>query len=1169
MPRKKTIIKKPTGNQPEALPAAVSTVYAQRSDLPGHIQNALPQIHAQQQEYIQQLNVKNKEYSIIKEELYLNLMKDEPARALQHVMTVRAQLEKDLSSYQEWKECVQKSSGIRICIKGYEETLIDLWEQVYTLEAICIIRAKNNDFNKAQPVFDQCISERWEKSLACKFELFQERIKKTSKKEIKSLCLIVAIDHYIKEDNIIQVIHCLKNMEPEFRRKYSLKFSFTDILDCIFLLLYGGYYILSPNRRAYRETTLFSFNQLNYDEIIELQKKVKASLGDSDDGVQNILSKYSKEVMEATLRMDNKIHRFFNSGSHFHLMLKFDLKTAERFFPMLRTYFQEAKESLTAGDNELLGKIEGRMGGLCDQYILSLPNNSDKKEELEMLRNCHLKNAVHHGDIASGEALAQATNDRSLQRKLAEEGLPNSCFNEAIDLINELPSKEYRTKESYSKILSLLHTAADKNFFDAFLELGNLFMNHPEIADNAKTIECWERAAEYNQPNTWIWLAVALYQSNDPLKIERAFELLHMARNAGSEEEIVMATVVLADLGFIQAHSDLMYLELYYDNQKTLDQLKSIKSFLFGQEVFNTLEKIQTESSEKTLYQTLTSIQTSFTYYIEAISLSPDKIALLKSDFSPLSEKFVYFFQEMACVFSAICLYSGLDALFKDKEQIKRYIDIAYNHLLLLLQQYPQHQSDSAVLKIIYSNFVESSNKKIPFVKLTKQEMAAQNVAPKVITITNRVKPGYELSEASLTTVLRFCQSTNTENLYYLASVFYQLGTWAKRNFFESESFLLRNKEEIIVLVKRFRDGLQSSAKAEGLENALIGLGLLRIRANDSVLSEIVSRIIRRIDESTEALSIEQYILSIQGLSYFDMTKNQNVLSRLIDKVIEHPNFNSISFRQIAILSHSLAIIEANLIKKNECRQEIIKKLGLFLAHLLKPALTTLENRQPYFSLHQFILAMDYFKYSRGELMMPLMQNECYILKFCFIKNQVKYRQTVSTLQRKIHRELERVYGSVESERLFSILPGDCFLPKEHTLIEVNGKTHYYHTTFDLESIESPRENIGLERTHLDVFHCHYKVLAYWAETNKTLQVIIVPYTMENISGQALKEYIGTNSVTNSSDGIPDEQLRALKISASAAQSAGFLPMPRDISLAKGGCSINENATTVSRSQLQ
>lgn len=1155
MPRKKTASKKSTGNQLPALPAAVNTRYAQRSDLPGRIQNALPQIHAQQQEYLQQLDVKNKGYSIIKEELYPNLMQKEQNEALQHVITVRTQLEEDWSSYQKWKESTQKKSKVIICIRSYEDTLIDLWEQVYTLEAICIMRAENDDFNKAQPAFDNCISERWQKSLACQFELFKERIKATSQEEIKSLCLMVAIQHYKKEGNIIQVIHCLKNMQPNFRKEHGLKFSFTAILDSIFLLLYSDYYILSPNRRAYVETTLFSFNQLNYDEIIDLQKKVKALLGDSDDEVQNILSGYSKETMEATLRMDNKFHRFFNAGSHFHLMLKFNLQAADKFFPVLKFFFQEAIESLSAGDNESLGKIEGRMGGLCDHYVLSLPDNSDKKEELETLRNCYLKNAADHGDIAAGEALAQATNDRALQQKLAEEGMPNSCFNEAVDLINELPPEEYRTKESYSKILSLLRTAADKNFFDAFLELGNLFMNHPKIADNARTIEYWERAAEYNRPTTWIWLAVALHQSNDPVKRERAFELLHMAKNVGNEEEIFRATVVLADLGFIQAHSDLMYLELYYNNQKSLDQLKNIKGSPFEQGVFNSLEKIKHDSLEKSLYQALTSIQNSFTYYIEAISLPQDKIEILNSDLSPINEKLVYFFQEMASVFSAICLYSGGSLIFqdKDKEQIKRYMDIACNHLRILLQQYPQYQNYNATLKIIYSNFIESLNKKTPFAKLTQGEIAAKNSAPKIIDIPHRVKPGYELGEAGVTAVLQFCQSTNTDNLYYLASVFYQLGTWAKRNPFESELFLLQKKEEIIVLVKRFQDGLQSSAKTEGLENALIGLGLLRIPPSDPILSEMVLQIIKKIDESTEALSIEQCVLFIQGLSYFDMTKNQNVLSRLIDKVIEHSNFNSISFRQIAILCHSLAIIEANLIKKNGCNPEIIKKLDWLLAHLLKPTLKVLENRQAYFSLHQFILAMDYFKYSRGDLMMPLIQNKHYTLKFCFIKNQVKYGQTISALQRKIQRELEKIYGSVEPERLFSVLPGDCFLPKEHILIEVNGKTHYYHATFSLASIEDARENIILEQTQLDVFHCHYKGLAYWAETGKILQVIIVPYTMEDKNGQALKKYIDKHSGANSTDATPDEQFMAFNISASAARSVGFLPMPKDIRLAKMG----------------
>ncbi len=1136
MPRKKTANKKLP-----ALPAAGS-LSEQRSHSQSHIDNGVARSQVEEQEYIQQVAIKCTEYSTIKKTLGSTLMEKEPDEALQHVIDLQKHLTKELYSYRKWKKNAQKRSGIRVRIYDYEEILTDLWEQIYTLRGFCIMRATDDNFQEAQLEFNTCIDEGWKKSLDFGFESVQTRVGKTSAEEIKSLCLVRLINHYIKEKNFIKVVHLLTNMTPEFRKKYGADFQFTAIIDSIFPLLYSSH-ILSPDKRAYKEFTLFSFNRLNYDKIVDLQKKVKALLGNSDNEIKNVLVRYAKETMVITLRMGDKFARFFNAGSFFLLMLNLEPETAHKFFPTLQFYCQEAISSLRSEDNTSLNEIEGKMGAICDQYQLSLADNSDQKKELEKLRDDYLKSAASRGYLQAAEVLAQVTNDRPLQKALAEKGFANSCYNEAVDLIDELPPEEERTQESYSKILSLLHKAVDQNFSNALLELGKLFLTHPLIADNAKAIEYLEHAAEYNMPTHWIFLAVALHQSKDPVKMERAFELLHMAKNAGNEEEIVRATAVLAEIGFIQAHSDLMHLVLCYDNRTALDQLKSIKSALFDGEVFNTLGKIQNESSEKSLYKILTSIQTSFTYYIEAISLSPDKIALLKSDLSSVNDKFVYFFQEMTCVFSVILK----TALFqnKNKEQIKIYINIAYNHLMLLLQQYPQEKNYRATLEIIYRNFVEFLNKNTPFTKLTEEEIEAKNATPRIIDIPNRVKPSYELSEASVTTVLQFCQKTNTDNVYYLAHVFYQLGIWAKRNSFESEFFLLRNKEEIASLMKRFQDGLQFSAKIEGLENALIGLGLLRIRPRDPVLNEMVSQIIRKIDESTEALSVEQCVLFIQGFSYFDMTKNQNVLSRLIDKIIEHPKFNSISFRQIAILCHSLAIIEANLIKKNGCNVEIVKKFDVLLAHLLQPTFKALENRQPYFSLHQFILAMDYFKYSRGDLIMPLIQNKHYALKFKFIKKEVEFGQTVSALQQKVQGELEQVYGKVISEQLFGLLPGDCFLSEKHILIEVNGKTHYYHTALNLASAENPSENIELERTHLDIFHCHYKVLAYWAENEKLLQIIIVPYTMENKKGLELKEYIEKHSVANSITATDDERFSALNISASAARSVGFLPMPR------------------------
>lgn len=1039
----------------------------------------------------------------------------------QETETICRGIEENWQKYQKWKgDFLHRHKKIFIH-SLYEEGVMQSWQEASILACICkITTLKTEDIKGTIELFNLQIKTYHEKSETCSFGGF----KKPSLQEIKSIYWLQFIQYYWGKKDTVRTLLFLRETTKEFRIQHGEKISFPHIVYNVFTFLYPDNKIpLAKEERALLDEMVFENTNLDYRQCLQQKEQIKKILGESELEIKETLLNYAKEIFRICLQMSNKLACFYKMTFYFRIILRLDESNAESCFKFLKKHYVDGIKSIEesalddAKKRILLGEIKAKMSGVCDSYQFYLPEGSALHQEvIALLKNCLQEAALEHGHLNAKVSLAHITDNRKLQQELAEKGEPNSLYNEAIDLIEAVPAEDKLNKTSYEKALHYLEQALLKNNFMARIKLGELYIKFKEYG---KAIFYLEGLVEYNLPGIWNKLAMALfYQKTDGSQLARIYNLLHMAKNSGDKVEAIGATALLTQVSLYQACSDLGKLIEFYRKRSIIENLKDMfdesSSLRFlNSTLSGVMEEIKETSLDELFYQSIVSVQKAFSYYIEIISVSKDKKELPYVNFVPIDRELINTFQEMMRALSMMAFNARAVSLseYDTEDKIKECAAIFYRHLFLLLEPYcTQDNNLLLMLKIIYDLFLEAVKAKEIFTPLIQRKLHEKIQEVEHNKSPTRINPYRGLSDRGMITVLLFSDIMMGNNLYYLSNILFQLGIWFKEHASDDDTLICENREKIKNFLNHLQGVLHSATGIKEIGKALIGLGLLRIKPNDPMLAEIFIMITKKLIQLQDALDLEECISVIHGLSYFDLSEQQALLNILLQRIMRDPQFSQISFQKIATLCHALAVIESNLVNKKSGTAIMAEDLAetywqLFAILLPKIIQPHLEKKQPYFSLHKFILALDYLKYARLNWVKEIMANPDFKIKFSFVQGQSKAPALRSSLQRKMVSMLEPHYSGIEEEYLFGLLPGDCFLREQNALIEIHGPSHYYREKFTLTD-----SNVGyrLERTPLDIFHCRYKCLSYFYQHNKVLELIIIPYTMGDLDATDISNFV-------------------------------------------------------------
>jgi hypothetical protein len=246
------------------------------------------------------------------------------------------------------------------------------------------------------------------------------------------------------------------------------------------------------------------------------------------------------------------------------------------------------------------------------------------------------------------------------------------------------------------------------------------------------------------------------------------------------------------------------------------------------------------------------------------------------------------------------------------------------------------------------------------------------------------------------------------------------------------------------------------------------------------------------IDDDVLSSKID-WIDCLYALRFFNAHEFSDILFiKILDKCLERKE--NLNFIVLSKLYYSISIFDANNRFPSSFYKENLDKI---IRALNQQALIVLHTIQPYFSVHQFILAVDYLSLCYPEVVMALLQDQHYKYKRDYIENRSS-QPTISKLQKEVTTQLAEHFGndSVLAERMIGLLSSDIILnlePKRFA-VQINGPTHYRCNSFD--------DSSSLEFTSKHIFHSVY------IEKRGQILIIDLSYSLCNEGKSAIIYHI-------------------------------------------------------------
>ncbi len=672
--------------------------------------------------------------------------------------------------------------------------------------------------------------------------------------------------------------------------------------------------------------------------------------------------------------------------------------------------------------------------------------------------------------FASIFLLKDKNSSRQWQQRAAAGGDVSACYNEAHDLIHE--DNGLNDANKLKKIFYLLKKSVEAGHVPSLYKLGEIYSGYfaPCLieTDYSKAVEYYQRAAEYNDPNAWRELGRIILKRGRPDDIVQALALWQQAKNYNN----IGSMLLLASS-----------LSIYIDHliQKKQKQMLSVQTSVYwprvvisyvAQGIMHCQDAIiqLNKESKDSLEQNKRDEQKKHIY--EACAILDQFSKLLENDifFSPQNKAVKILCNKISAILENVPMNVEFSRQIGEPTAIAGKIE--------------NEESDDAYFDSLDRFFTQ-------FVALTsvQEDLALVDDATQPFNSNPYLDTLFEIYPI-------FKSLDNTAlTLYEISGIFWSAGSEHHRlfNLYKQDVQILF--ENLLIEIEKLSLADFSPYVLSCLCKALLGLGRLRLNADEPLVRQMTAAIIGKIAEHIESVFITNKVDMICALSFFPFQYSLD--KKLLELLIIYLQNDSeqLSFIEISQICYTLSIIDANRAVSSqvdstaEIRADLIIKINeAVIPHLLQP--------QPFVYLHQWVLAIDYFMHSKPELVVSLKKLPQFIHKYDHIYNSRK-QGNPSHFQERVSGYVNSIFkDSAKEEFFFGLLAGDLFVSVSdipanivHTgsdlLFEVNGPTHFNCNSFQNdETILSP--------TTRDIFHHRYKELLH----AKKLCIISIPFTL-------------------------------------------------------------------------
>lgn len=598
-----------------------------------------------------------------------------------------------------------------------------------------------------------------------------------------------------------------------------------------------------------------------------------------------------------------------------------------------------------------------------------------------------------------------------------------SCL--AQHLINEQKPVSQPNRKSYESIIGYLQFAVDANHMDAMLTLAALYYY---LSDFDNTLFYLEKAAGFRNPKAWRVLATYLFYApkssphSDPKK---AIELWHAAKEEGDPE----ASVALAQACLYQIlpmHENMCKI-LMIEHELFKRRTISFYNTTYDRSV------LQENSTEEYANLLLKGIG----LCIEALSRGS---------------------KQKEALFHFVISFFVIAKLTLDQEIITKLcmeLNIFYIHFGV-----PEYR--------IILNFIEeaSEDKEIfSFLDWNKTVQLLKGIELFGKEIDLNATGLFGVVQLLIALQQVFDHFAGLEKLDQLASAIYDAGPLHQEAFMSFQS-------QINTLLKEFLGHLDDPRTWIPL---LSNIGKMYLSEKDSlsrrVLREIIGHLLKELNqpEPTQSINWVNCLYALRFFKHNEKEYSDELFFKILSLCIRR---NKLNFSDLAKIYYCIAVFDSTKGDGTKTR-EYKTALHQVIADCNQLVFPLLSKTQPFYSLHQFILAVDYINVSYYDSCVGLTQDVSYQAKKEYILQNLESPKG-STLQRKISTYLIDHFGkNITIEEYVGLLPSDLVLRQSGNRIfalQINGPTHYLLNSFDEEVIAAKED----EFTAKHLFHVIY-----------------------------------------------------------------------------------------------
>lgn len=695
-------------------------------------------------------------------------------------------------------------------------------------------------------------------------------------------------------------------------------------------------------------------------------------------------------------------------------------------------------------------------------YVKSLQEeNSNRDEFLLKYKNSYIENLYKSAELGNHSAqhhlaISLPKDDihiRKLQQRSAAQGNFLACYNEAHDLIHK--DKALNDEHEIKKILFLLNQAVRHNFLPALSTLADIYAGKfsPCLIeeDREQAIQYYQRMAEYKDPNAWRELGIMFFLQGEAEHIAQAFALWQQAKSYNDIGSMAhLASYFLFMFNHLVLKKDIFNSDINLHWQRVAVSYIT-QGIMNCQDAINQINKCditQLSDSEQRLYKNR---------IIEIKILSQHFLKIASTNKFP--NKIVGIFAERVNII--IQQIPNID------EEVGEYGN-TYSELI---------QAKLALSRDIISksNFEIYHTDNEPSILIEEGTLLSE------LPLLNMILEIHDVFQDLDSIILTLCE---------VSLILWAEGANHHQRFEQYNEPIQKLLFNLLDKIK----SMDSTYPLSDLCEALLGLGRLRLHPADNLGCQIIEAIATKIINNIEQLSIKDCIETLCTLRFFHTTDALNqLLINLINQLQNNDSY-CFSFIEVSKLYYALAVIDANPTFDRMNYHKLIATLNnCVLPYLSRP--------QPFHYLHQWILAVDYFKLSNKELVKALEDKAEFQHKYQHIYS-LREKGNPSYFQNRVQKYIHTLFDDkIKVEVFFGLLPGDFYIQateeKPGLLFEVDGPSHFSCNTFDNS------EKRTLLSTPVDNFHKKYKQLHH-----PNLQIVSVSFDLSSTNRKREKAQV-------------------------------------------------------------